>query len=118
MGRLGLEPRTNAFKGRCSTIELPTRKVELRRVPASGHDAKHFFSEFQKPSCQRRIPDAAPRLTREHRGAFAEADEEEQRRRDSEERKSVLPVLRKDQMDAEPQCEIQDHADHGSRNAG
>ena len=26
MGWLGLEPRTNALKGRCSTIELPTRQ--------------------------------------------------------------------------------------------
>jgi hypothetical protein len=25
VGWLGLEPRTNALKGRCSTIELPTR---------------------------------------------------------------------------------------------
>jgi len=24
VGRLGLEPRTNALKGRCSTIELPS----------------------------------------------------------------------------------------------
>lgn len=25
MGGVGLEPTTNALKGRCSTIELPTR---------------------------------------------------------------------------------------------
>jgi hypothetical protein len=29
MGWLGLEPRTNALKGRCSTIELPTRRAIL-----------------------------------------------------------------------------------------
>ena len=28
MGWLGLEPRTNALKGRCSTIELPTQEKE------------------------------------------------------------------------------------------
>ncbi len=27
VGRVGLEPTTNALKGRCSTIELPTRSV-------------------------------------------------------------------------------------------
>jgi hypothetical protein len=26
MGWVGLEPTTNALKGRCSTIELPTRQ--------------------------------------------------------------------------------------------
>lgn len=26
MGGVGLEPTTNALKGRCSTIELPTRQ--------------------------------------------------------------------------------------------
>ncbi len=30
MGWLGLEPRTNALKGRCSTIELPTRPMPVR----------------------------------------------------------------------------------------
>jgi hypothetical protein len=29
VGWLGLEPRTNALKGRCSTIELPTRSAVL-----------------------------------------------------------------------------------------
>lgn len=28
MGRVGLEPTTNALKGRCSTIELPTRWMD------------------------------------------------------------------------------------------
>ena len=27
LGWVGLEPTTNALKGRCSTIELPTRKL-------------------------------------------------------------------------------------------
>jgi hypothetical protein len=29
MGWVGLEPTTNALKGRCSTIELPTRKFKI-----------------------------------------------------------------------------------------
>jgi hypothetical protein len=34
MGRLGVEPRTNALKGRCSTIELPSRtRPENRTLP-------------------------------------------------------------------------------------
>ena len=35
MGWLGLEPRTNALKGRCSTIELPTRETSSCRIGAS-----------------------------------------------------------------------------------
>ena len=34
VGRLGLEPRTNALKGHCSTIELPSRtRPENRTLP-------------------------------------------------------------------------------------
>ena len=29
VGRLGVEPRTNALKGRCSTFELPSQKPEF-----------------------------------------------------------------------------------------
>jgi hypothetical protein len=41
MGWVGLEPTTNALKGRCSTIELPTlgkrtRTVLLKRIAASS----------------------------------------------------------------------------------
>ena len=43
VGRVGLEPTTNALKGRCSTIELPTRRelpfldqfTGRRKLPAS-----------------------------------------------------------------------------------
>jgi len=36
VGRLGVEPRTNALKGRCSTIELPSRtRRENRTHPAT-----------------------------------------------------------------------------------
>lgn len=31
VGWLGLEPRTNGLKGRCSTIELPTHRLHQRR---------------------------------------------------------------------------------------
>jgi hypothetical protein len=35
VGWLGLEPRTNALKGRCSTIELPTRKESTEGIANS-----------------------------------------------------------------------------------
>ena len=43
LGWVGLEPTTNALKGRCSTIELPTLgkrsgKVSLKRIVASGFE--------------------------------------------------------------------------------
>jgi hypothetical protein len=36
MGWVGLEPTTNALKGRCSTIELPTRQeTSSESIPKS-----------------------------------------------------------------------------------
>ena len=49
MGWEGLEPSTNALKGRCSTIELPTRlftgSVELIQFPAGCKAESQFFTE-------------------------------------------------------------------------
>ena len=36
MGWVGLEPTANALKGRCSTIELPTRKEGTKVMPSAG----------------------------------------------------------------------------------
>ena len=45
LGWVGLEPTTNALKGRCSTIELPTLgkrsgTVSLKRIVASGFEGR------------------------------------------------------------------------------
>lgn len=44
MGWEGLEPSTNALKGRCSTIELPTRVLEAsgERYPSVVSEARGF----------------------------------------------------------------------------
>ncbi len=39
MGWVGLEPTTNALKGHCSTIELPTRLEEMRTISFLPRDA-------------------------------------------------------------------------------
>ncbi len=44
MGRAGLEPATNGLKGRCSTIELPSR----RSAPAIMTEASRFGSRLGK----------------------------------------------------------------------
>ena len=44
LGWVGLEPTTNALKGRCSTIELPTRdpKSSPQFVPIQNQPRKPF----------------------------------------------------------------------------
>lgn len=45
MGWEGLEPSTNALKGRCSTIELPTRKREMRQsTPLRERKPRKLFA--------------------------------------------------------------------------
>ena len=50
VGWAGLEPATNALKGRCSTIELPTRSEKRRmgsmRYGAGAQGRKMSFAKF------------------------------------------------------------------------
>ena len=46
VGRVGLEPTTNALKGRCSTIELPTRVRSRGNVTVAAIRSR-FFCESQ-----------------------------------------------------------------------
>ena len=53
MGWVGLEPTTNALKGRCSTIELPTQgkrsaTVSLKRIVASGFEGGFWRSKLRE----------------------------------------------------------------------
>ncbi len=50
VGWVGLEPTTNALKGRCSTIELPTRRSSEPKKLGSG------ASRGKRNSIQPRIP--------------------------------------------------------------
>lgn len=60
MGWEGLEPSTNALKGRCSTIELPTRVLEAsgERYPSVVSEARGFRPVIFSLSLDRRATTA------------------------------------------------------------
>lgn len=68
MGWVGLEPTTNALKGRCSTIELPTRvSFSLYRAGSEAQAGfgkangvySSFFEEWQALSARNYFSAAA-----------------------------------------------------------
>src|ERR1700739_3063841 len=68
MGWVGLEPTTNALKGRCSTIELPTLgkrsgTVSLKRIVASGFE--HHATENGAVTRGRVVPIANAKIPRQ-----------------------------------------------------
>ena len=51
VGWVGLEPTTNALKGRCSTIELPTRKaISLRQKKKTSSRDLRTLSDIKLPN--------------------------------------------------------------------
>ena len=49
VGWVGLEPTTNALKGRCSTIELPTRLASLSFYAVSRASARNRRDSLRRP---------------------------------------------------------------------
>ena len=60
MGWVGLEPTTNALKGRCSTIELPTRRDDKFSRFDGGINIESSIN-FLRISVAGGVPDAFDR---------------------------------------------------------